>query len=186
LARQTALWVAVACVAGLVEGQALAAEGQLVLVSTPSGAEVFVDGKSVGVAPVVVPRLAEGQHVVEARWPDKRTTASLEEVTAGGTRVVELIPAAPAPPPVAAPSVAAPPVAAPPVAAPPIVAPPPVVAAPAVPIGAPPPAKPVPVYQKAWLWAVVGVGVAAVAVGVGLGVGLGTSSSPSRAGILEF
>src|SRR4029077_20326213 len=46
--------------------------GQIVVVTQPAGAEVSVDGKRVGVGPVVITSM-KGDHFVQVRWPDGGT-----------------------------------------------------------------------------------------------------------------
>jgi hypothetical protein len=176
---------------------AAANEGALLALTTPAGGEVFVDGNSVGVAPVSLGHLSAGEHLVEVKWPDGRIVSRIERVEPGATRVLQLSPEAPplaAPPPAPPAPVAPAPVTSPPAPSPaPLAVSPPVAPRPPPPqivvLAAPektPPAKK-PVYKKAWLWAVVGVAAAAVvAVGVGVGVGVPSSSPPNRAGVLEF
>ncbi len=62
--------------------------GQLVIVSTPSGAEIFVDGKSVGKSPAQA-QLLPGDHVVQSKWDDgQQSTETIVAVEAGKSNLV--------------------------------------------------------------------------------------------------
>ena len=51
--------------------------------SNPPGARVFVDGKPVGTAPVRVPEVPSGPHVIRLELPDHRIWSTSERVTPG-------------------------------------------------------------------------------------------------------
>ena len=57
--------------------------GSLYVASNPPGARVFVDGKPVGTAPVRVPEVPSGPHVIRLELPDHRIWSTSERVTPG-------------------------------------------------------------------------------------------------------
>jgi hypothetical protein len=181
---------------------AAASHGQLVITSDPAGAEVSIDGQHFGRAPFVVRNLVPAEHLIEATWPDGRTSTSTERVVAGQSRVVKLQPAAPQPepPPPPPPSqpIEPPPAPPPPIATPP--EPPPLASPPEppppspAPIWTPPPALPPPdlppsakprrFYKSALFWTSILVAAGAVvAVGVGAGIAAGQRS---RYALVQF
>jgi PEGA domain len=62
-----------------------AGTGQLVISSTPAGAEISVDGKALGKAPVTAKGLLPGDHFVEASWSDGKSTNAMQHVEAGAS-----------------------------------------------------------------------------------------------------
>jgi hypothetical protein len=60
-----------------------AQSGSLFVASNPPGARVFVDGKAVGTAPVRVPEVPSGPHVIRLELPDHRVWSTSERVTPG-------------------------------------------------------------------------------------------------------
>jgi hypothetical protein len=61
---------------------AVAAEGNLLIDSRPVGAAVFVDGRAVGVTPLVV-RVPPGPHTVRFEHAGHRSVTTRVDVTAG-------------------------------------------------------------------------------------------------------
>jgi hypothetical protein len=57
--------------------------GSLYVASNPSGARVFVDGRPVGTAPLRVPEVPIGSHVIRLELPDHRIWTTSERVSAG-------------------------------------------------------------------------------------------------------
>jgi hypothetical protein len=57
--------------------------GTLFVASNPPGARVFVDGKPVGTAPIRVPDVHIGAHVVRMELPDHRTWSTSTRIVAG-------------------------------------------------------------------------------------------------------
>jgi len=57
--------------------------GSLFVASNPPGARVFVDGKPVGTAPVRVPEVPSGAHVIRLELPDHRIWSTSERVAPG-------------------------------------------------------------------------------------------------------
>ena len=178
-----------------------ASHGQLVITSEPAGAEVSIDGQHFGRAPFVVRNLVPAEHLIEAMWPDGRTSTSTERVVAGQSRMVKLSPTvtAPEPPPPAPPPptpqqppLPEPPPLPPPPAPivtpppPPIVTPPPPSPAPATPPkpDLPPSARPRRFYKSALFWTSLVVAASAiVAVGVGAGI---AADQRSRYALVQF
>jgi hypothetical protein len=66
------------------------ATGQLVIMSTPPGATVSIDGTRAGRAPLTKPHLLPGEHMVSAHWPDDREASVITKVVAGQSTVVQL------------------------------------------------------------------------------------------------
>jgi hypothetical protein len=73
--------------------------GQIVVVTTPPGAEVAIDGVHVGRAPLARPDLLPGEHLVDVAWPGGVTRQAVVHVTGGASQVVQLRAEEPAPPP---------------------------------------------------------------------------------------
>jgi len=154
-------------------------------ISAPSGADVLVDGESVGQAPIADPvDVTPGTHSVEARLGGKSASASVSvQVSrlAAATLTFESAPP-PAPPVVAEPPPTAAPAPASPTPAEPELAPtpePPKEAEPAKPKEEPPPAAAADEDREGFFtWvghnslAYLGLGVAGVGVGVFIGFGL--------------
>jgi hypothetical protein len=65
---------------------------QLVVATTPSGAQVSVDGQAMGTAPVTARGLLPGSHIVEAHWPDGGAASAMASVNAGMSKLVALSP----------------------------------------------------------------------------------------------
>ena len=65
--------------------------GSLAIRSTPAGATVRLDGKAVGVTPLVVPDLAAGEHQVEVSKDGFDTASRNVEVAAGSRAEVEML-----------------------------------------------------------------------------------------------
>ena len=137
--------------------------GQLLVRSTPSGAEVRLDDEhtaSVGATPVTVPAATAGAHIVYLHKEGFRDTGRSAQVTRGEATTIDVT-LSPLPPstarvePVADPVPRTPPVE---VQAPPVEEPP-----------APPPREPERHGSRAWIVGVV-VGVVLVAAAVGVGV----------------
>jgi serine/threonine-protein kinase len=57
--------------------------GSLFVASNPTGARVFVDGRAVGTAPLRVPEVPIGSHVIRLELPDHRIWTTSERVSAG-------------------------------------------------------------------------------------------------------
>lgn len=104
---------------GLREARAKLARVQ---VSAPVGAEIFIDGESVGQAPIADPiDVLPGTHTVEARQGGKTASTSVSVMLsrlAAATLSFDAAPPPPAPPPAPAAPAAEPPAAAPPTAPP--------------------------------------------------------------------
>jgi hypothetical protein len=79
--------------------------GQLVVVTTPAGGEVIVDGKSAGPAPAQA-QVLPGDHLVQVRWSDGRSTQSIVTVEGGKSKLLSLQPAGTEPAPATAPTAA--------------------------------------------------------------------------------
>src|SRR5690349_20152154 len=84
--------VALLCLAPFCEARAQDAPstGQLLIVTEPAGARVFVDGRAVGVAPISVPDLLPGPHIVVAVGEDGARVEQIAEVTAGRSELARL------------------------------------------------------------------------------------------------
>ncbi|APR85896.1 Dihydrolipoamide acetyltransferase [Minicystis rosea] len=127
-----------------------------------AGAEVFVDGASVGKAPLADPVFVEpGKHLIEIKMDGYEPQLSAREMAPGATADLKLtlVPAAPAPVKTAAPPLA--------------------------PIAAPPAAQPwqAPVVQKpnrAILYGGIAGSVVAASVGIGLAIGSGMAGAASH------
>jgi hypothetical protein len=166
--------------------------GVVTAVVHPAGAEVVVDGASLGKAPLVDPVFVDpGRHVIEARLPGYPAVVDARDVVPGTSAKIALtltpiaatvgqrLPPPPAvPPPDAAPQ-AAPLTAAPPQAAPPPPAPPPQAATP--PAAAPPAAPPrrISTSKAIFIGGAVTTGALAI-IGTGLAVGASAKASSAR------
>lgn len=64
--------------------------GNIRVLSNVKEAEVFLDGDSVGKAPIDIKDVAPGEHVIEARAPGYRTKQERVKVSAGSATVLEL------------------------------------------------------------------------------------------------
>jgi serine/threonine protein kinase len=60
-----------------------AASGSLFVASNPAGAQVFVDGRAVGTAPLRIPAVPPGPHVIRLELPEYRIWTTSERVVAG-------------------------------------------------------------------------------------------------------
>ena len=69
-------------------GSSAALTGSLYVASNPAGARVFIDGKPYGTAPLRVPGLRIGAHVVRMELPDHTTWSTSSRVVAGEERRV--------------------------------------------------------------------------------------------------
>jgi hypothetical protein len=91
--------------------------GNLVVVTDPGGADVVVDGKVLGKAPLAAQNLTAGDHNVVARFVNGTTASGVAHVVAGSSAVLQLKgPPAPvvAPAPVVTPAPGTPPSGTPP------------------------------------------------------------------------
>jgi hypothetical protein len=69
--------------------------GQLIIVSEPSGAQVSIDGRLIGTAPVTVPDLLPGDHLVTIVASNGSRAEQIATVAAGESRVVRISVGAP-------------------------------------------------------------------------------------------
>lgn len=63
---------------------------QLVVVTTPAGALLSLDGQVIGPAPHTFANIASGDHVVQAVWTDGKTRTSVVKVQPGASAAVHL------------------------------------------------------------------------------------------------
>jgi hypothetical protein len=74
--------------------QGASGTGALVIVTTPAGAELRVDGNPAGKSPGSVNNLLPGDHLVEATWPDGKSANAIGRVNAGQSTLVNSNPSA--------------------------------------------------------------------------------------------
>lgn len=99
-----AIGVCIAAVSSVARAQDAAADtGQILVVTEPAAAHVFVDGRDVGAAPVSVPALVPGAHLVVAIADDGTRVEQVVEIVTGRSTLVQ-IPIPAAAPPSTAPS----------------------------------------------------------------------------------
>jgi hypothetical protein len=70
-------------------GAAAPARGQLVIVTTPTGAHLRIDGADAGVSPTRVDAIP-GEHLVDATWDDGTSKSGVGTVAAGASAVVQI------------------------------------------------------------------------------------------------
>lgn len=88
----TLVWqrtVMIMCVLAASSPAAAQPVGAVVVVSEPSDAEIFVDGKSIGKAPAQA-ELLPGEHLLQAKWSDGRETSQTVTIESGASKVVKL------------------------------------------------------------------------------------------------
>jgi hypothetical protein len=83
--------------------------GQLVIVTDPAGARISVDGRFIGLAPLTIPDLIPGDHLVSAAFESGQHTDEIAHVVAGESHVVRLALGGTAGAPQAPPASSAPP-----------------------------------------------------------------------------
>jgi hypothetical protein len=177
--------------------------GFVVITADATGAEVSIDGTTVGTTPLLDPVFVKpGKHTVFATFQG-RNAATAIDVKAGmagnatlvlGAGTPPPVPVAPVAPPPEPPPVAPPPPEPPPAAAPPLLPPPTFVPAPNPPPAVPPPG-PLPLHDnggpprrsfgewythKPAAWVGTGVAVVGLALGIGAGVSAESASSASN------
>ncbi|GEM_PF-1063435 len=70
---------------------AATAGGQLVIMTRPKGAAIWLDGKKLGTSLATGRGLLPGHHVVSAQWSGKKRQHKIELVAAGSSRLITLV-----------------------------------------------------------------------------------------------